>query len=141
MYDKLTPEQRSAVMGKIGGKNTSPEITVRRMLHRLGYRFRLHRRDLPGRPDIWLPRYRTAVFVHGCFWHGHRACKRATIPLTRREFWREKIERNRQRDARAQRALVEMGHRVLILWQCELRDETATAKKLDNALWKSSHND
>lgn len=119
MTDNLTPAQRSAVMSKIKGRNSSPEMKVRRLLHREGYRFRLHRRDLPGTPDIVLPRYRTAVFVHGCFWHGHD-CRRFSWPKTNAAFWREKISANRKRDSQAREALASMGWKVFVIWTCSL---------------------
>ena len=108
-------------MRRVRGRDTAPELAVRRLLHAHGYRFRLHRADLPGRPDVFLPRYKTAVFVHGCFWHGHVNCKRATIPETRREFWLAKIRRNQQRDSEAEEALERHGYQVVTIWQCEVR--------------------
>ena len=124
MVDTLTPEQRSERMSRIRGANTKPELKVRRLLHRCGYRFRLHRKDLPGRPDIVLPRHRAVIFVHGCFWHRHPdpTCRRARMPRTRREFWEAKLQGNRERDVRDQRALAEAGWRVLVVWECELGD-------------------
>lgn len=118
--DHLTPAARSENMSRIRAKDTAPERFVRSVLHRAGYRFRLHRRDLPGTPDMVLPRFRLAIFVHGCFWHGHQGCKRARLPRTRSEFWSAKIEANRKRDAKSSEALETMGYRVLTLWQCEL---------------------
>ena len=96
-------------MGRIRGKDTKPELRVRKALHAAGYRFRLHRKDLPGRPDITLPRHRTVIFVHGCFWHGHEGCKANRIPKTNPEFWSAKIDRNRERDARNRAELEAMG--------------------------------
>ncbi|MGP2492643.1 very short patch repair endonuclease [Mesorhizobium sp. PUT5] len=120
MPDKLTSESRSRLMSRIGGKNTAPELTVRKALHAAGYRFRLHRRDLPGTPDIVLPRYRSAIFVHGCFWHGHD-CPRGRLPVTRTEFWETKIRGNQARDARNKKALEARGWQVLTIWTCELK--------------------
>lgn len=120
MPDKLTSESRSRLMSRIGGKNTAPELTVRKALHAAGYRFRLHRRDLPGTPDIVLPRYRSAIFVHGCFWHGHD-CPRGRLPATRTEFWETKIRGNQARDARNKEALEARGWQVLTIWTCELK--------------------
>lgn len=112
-------------MARIGPKNTKPEMLVRRALYRLGFRFRLHRRDLPGRPDIVLPKYRTAIFVHGCFWHRHPGCRRATTPKTRVTFWRQKFEANIKRDRKATEALEQAGWNVLVLWECEIAAGTA----------------
>lgn len=121
MADWLTPEARSRVMASIGGKNTRPELLVRRLLHSMGYRFRLHRRDLPGTPDIVLPGRRKVIFVHGCFWHGHPGCRFATRPATRQEFWAEKIDRNQRRDRVAVARLRRLGWSVAIVWECSLR--------------------
>lgn len=122
MADKFTPEQRSRVMARVKGYNTGPEMLVRRMLHRLGYRFRLHRKDLPGSPDIVLPRHKKVIFVHGCFWHGHKGCHRAARPSTNTEFWNRKIDGNISRDRKSKRLLQAMGWRVLIVWQCKTKD-------------------
>lgn len=119
MTDFLTPEKRRRVMSAIKSRDTKPELIVRRMLHRAGFRFRLHRSDLPGRPDIVLPRYRTVVLVHGCFWHGHD-CGIFRPPTTREEFWREKISRNMARDSANLIALHALGWRVAEVWECEL---------------------
>ncbi|KQT83117.1 endonuclease [Aurantimonas sp. Leaf443] len=108
-------------MAKVRGKNTKPELVVRRALHALGLRFRLHRRDLPGRPDIVLPRHRLAIFVHGCFWHRHEGCRMASTPKTRRDFWEAKFEANVQRDRRNLETLQELGWRPEIVWECESR--------------------
>lgn len=121
MTDKLTPQQRKALMGRVRNKNTAPEMLVRRLLHRMGYRFRLHRRDLPGTPDIVLPKYRTVVFVHGCFWHGHEGCRRGTRPVSNKDFWNAKINRNCERDATATTSLVGAGWRVITVWDCEIK--------------------
>lgn len=123
-------------MRAVGQKHTAPEMTVRRMLHALGYRFRIHRRDLPGSPDIVLPKYKTAIFVHGCFWHRHPGCKKATTPKTRVPFWTEKFERNVLRDRQKETALREMGWQVLVVWECETKDTTALAMILSSALRK-----
>ena len=106
-------------MAGIGSRHTRPELAVRRVVHRMGYRFRLHRRDLPGRPDLVLPRHRLALFVHGCFWHRHEGCANCTNPKTRPEFWAAKFEQNRARDARVTAALGSAGWRVLTVWECE----------------------
>jgi DNA mismatch endonuclease (patch repair protein) len=130
LADVFIPEQRSRVMAAITGKDTRPERIVRRRLHALGYRFRLHRKDLPGRPDVVLPRHGAVVFVHGCFWHGHPRCRRARLPATRTDFWRDKIEKNRARDRRDRAALRRLGWRVLTLWECSLRDEERLTDRL-----------
>lgn len=120
MADRISPERRSANMARIRGKDTGPELAVRRMLHAAGYRFRLHRRDLPGTPDIVFPSRRKAVFVHGCFFHGHAGCRLAVTPSTRREFWSAKIGRNRDRDRLNVAALEDAGWAVAVVWECEL---------------------
>jgi DNA mismatch endonuclease (patch repair protein) len=116
------PATRRRNMAAIRGSDTTPELRVRKLLHRLGYRFRLHRRDLPGSPDVVLPRYRTVVFVHGCFWHRHPGCRYTTMPRTRMDFWARKFEQNVERDRRQQQQLTAMGWCVMIVWECELRD-------------------
>lgn len=120
MADIVAPETRSRMMAGIRGSNTKPEILVRSLLHRQGFRFRLHVRDLPGRPDIVLPRYHAVIFVHGCFWHGHD-CPLFRMPGTRADFWRDKIDRNRANDQKARNALLEAGWRVGVVWECALR--------------------
>jgi len=107
-------------MSRVRSRNTKPELVVRSLLHRMGFRFRVNRGDLPGRPDIVLPRYKTVVFVHGCFWHRHTGCKRATTPSTRREFWEAKFRANVMRDRRNGRELKKAGWRVIVLWECEV---------------------
>ncbi|KIN13895.1 hypothetical protein RO22_17850 [Halomonas sp. KHS3] len=117
----MTRPQRTYCMSRIQGKNTKPEMAVRSYLHGQGFRFRLHRTDLPGKPDLVLPRYRLVIFVHGCFWHRHRGCFYATSPATRKEFWRNKLEGNVSRDYRQQKELIELGWRVLVIWECGIR--------------------
>lgn len=131
--DRLSPERRSWLMSRVRGVNTKPEVAVRSILHRMGYRFRLHRRDLPGTPDIVLPRYSAAIFVHGCFWHGH-VCKRTKMPKSRKDYWIEKIETNQRRDRRARRRLRALGWNVIVVWECELKQPDRLAAKLKNAL-------
>ena len=132
--DKLSPEQRSRNMAQVKAENTRPEILVRSLLHRMGYRFRLHDKKLPGKPDIILPKYKAVIFVHGCFWHGHEGCKRGTIPATRTEFWRNKISSNKIRDSNNITDLKNLGYRCLVLWQCELKDETLLKQRLTDFL-------
>jgi DNA mismatch endonuclease (patch repair protein) len=122
MTDTLSTARRKELMARIKTKNTGPEMIVRRALHASGYRYQLHRKDLPGTPDIVFPRYRCVVFVHGCFWHGHHACRLAMIPKTRAEFWTTKIETNKTRDAKVQKNLQAAGWRVYIAWQCETKE-------------------
>lgn len=120
MADVLTPEQRRLNMRRIRAKDTKPELLVRRGLHAHGFRFRLHRKDLPGCPDLVFPSRRAVIFVHGCFWHGH-GCPLCKMPATRPEFWQMKIDRNRARDQKAIVALKSAGWRVLVVWECALR--------------------
>ena len=133
MADNRTKASRSALMSRIGGKNTAPELIVRKLLHALGFRFRLHRRDLPGTPDVVLPRLKTALFVHGCFWHGH-GCKIGQPPKSRQDYWLPKIERNKARDAEKAAALEAQGWRVIEVWQCETRDRERLAERLAHEL-------
>lgn len=118
--DTLTPEQRSRLMSRVKGKNTTPEKFVRSLLHRKGYRFRLYRKDLPGSPDIVLPKYRTAVFVHGCFWHRHPGCSKATMPKQNADYWHRKMAENVERDKHKERSLLEAGWNVVVIWQCAI---------------------
>ncbi len=138
--DKFTPEQRSHNMSCVKGRDTKPEKIVRGILHRLGYRFRLHRRDLPGKPDIVLPKHRKVVFVHGCFWHGHKGCSRAARPTSNIEFWNTKIDANMRRDATAQTELIKLGWKYLIMWQCEMRDTSTIKNKLTQFLQHNERN-
>lgn len=132
--DRLTKEHRSWNMSRIRGGDTKPEKIVRSTLHRMGYRFRLHRRDLPGTPDIVLPRHRTVIFVHGCFWHRHPRCKYAYTPKSRQAFWEEKFAANVVRDQRTQRRLRRMGWRVIVVWECEARKPERLVEKLSKRI-------
>lgn len=122
MVDRLTPERRSYLMSRVKGKNTTPELRVRRLAHALGYRFRLHRRDLPGKPDLVFPRLRKVILVHGCFWHRHAGCRLATRPKSNTEFWDSKFKRNVDRDRRVEAELRKIGWNVLVVWECETRN-------------------
>ena len=126
--DRLSKERRSWNMGRIRGKNTGPERVVRSRLHRMGYRFRLHVKKLPGRPDIVLPKYGTVIFVHGCFWHRHRGCRNCTTPTNRRECWVRKLEGNAARDKAHRRALGRLGWRVAVVWECETEKDRGLAR-------------
>ena len=129
MADTISKAQRSALMARIRGKDTKPEVFVRSALHRAGFRFRLYARGLPGRPDIVLPRHGVVIFVHGCFWHRH-GCALASEPATRRRFWQAKFEANMARDRRNARALRELGWRVLTVWECTLRTKTGRERAI-----------
>lgn len=133
MTDHVTPPKRSEIMKAVRTKDTGAEMIVRRLLHARGYRYRLHRRDLPGSPDIVFPRLRKVLFVHGCFWHGHE-CNKGRLPKSKLDYWRPKIEANKERDLRSIAALSELGWEVAVVWQCELRDESALMAKLNNFL-------
>ena len=123
-------EQRSRNMSAIKSKNTKPEIAVRKLLHSMGYRFRLHRKDLPGSPDIVLPKYKTVIFVHGCFWHRHENCKYASTPKTRQEFWEAKFRDNINRDKLNQENLSSKGWKIIIVWECEIKDKDFDLNRL-----------
>lgn len=127
--DTRTEEQRQRIMAAVKSRDTGPEIAVRRLLFAAGYRYRLHVAALPGRPDIVLPKHRVVIFVHGCFWHGHR-CRKGRLPKTRLDFWQAKIDRNRERDRAALIALRRAGWRVLVVWQCELQQPRRVEKML-----------
>lgn len=124
MADILSPTQRSANMRAIRGRDTAPELRVRRAAHAAGLRFRLQRRDLPGTPDLVFPRHRVALFVHGCYWHRHPDCRYTTVPSSNTEFWTTKFVANVERDARKTRELEEAGWRVAVIWECETRDQS-----------------
>lgn len=134
MADKFTPQERSRIMARVKGQNTNPERLVRSLLHRLGFRFRIHRKDLPGKPDIVLSKHRKVVFVHGCFWHGHEGCPRAARPTTNVEFWNKKIDGNIRRDINTQEALKALGWDSYVVWQCQTRDMEKLQKRLTDFL-------
>jgi DNA mismatch endonuclease, patch repair protein len=139
-HENLTSDQipvspiRSRNMAAIKGRDTGPELTVRKILHRLGYRFRLHRRDLPGTPDIVLPKYQTVIFVHGCFWHRHPGCRFTTYPKTRREFWDKKFSQNLARDKRTEIELTNATWHVLVIWECQTKDTSSLEARLKESL-------
>ncbi len=130
MTDRLSPARRSENMRRIRSRNTEPEMAVRRLLHGLGYRYRLHVKDLPGKPDIVFPSRRCIVMVHGCFWHGHKGCRESRMPLSNREYWVEKLERNYARDREHLRSLRRLGWRVMVVWECQ----TGSSNKLEPKL-------
>lgn len=123
MADRVTPAKRSEIMRAVKGKNTKPEMIVRSAAHRLGLRFRLHDQSLPGKPDLVLARWKTVIFVNGCYWHRHHSCRKATTPKSNTEFWQAKFACNQARDRRNRRQLVAAGWRVLTIWQCEARSQ------------------
>lgn len=125
---------RSLMMAKVRSRDTAPELRVRKLAHALGRRFRLHRRDLPGTPDLVFPRFKLAIFVHGCFWHRHPGCVRASMPLINVEFWKVKFQRNCIRDTRALDALTNLGWRVAVIWECETRSEPRLREILSTIL-------
>ena len=133
MVDILSRERRSWNMSRIRGKDTQPELAVRSALHRAGYRFRLHRKDLPGRPDIVLPKYRTVIFVHGCFWHHHSGCKLAYAPKSRVVFWNKKFRSNVDRDRRNASELRRLGWRVITVWECKVARPKSWLLRLPNS--------
>lgn len=130
--DTFSPEQRSEIMRRVRSTNTVPERKVRSLLHRLGFRFRLHRKDLPGKPDIVLPKYSSIVFVHGCFWHRHAGCINATTPASNQKYWLPKFKRTLERDQKNQMELNRLGWNVIVVWECELRELDRLAVRLMN---------
>ena len=140
MTDRLSAEQRSAQMSRIRATNTKPELFVRRLLHRMGYRYRLHVANLPGRPDLVFPSRRKVIFVHGCFWHQHSRCTDASLPKSRKQFWHKKLHRNVQRDKEQRSKLIEMKWDVFVVWECELKSLTL-ARRLARFLGPASVSD
>jgi len=131
--DHVEPKKRSAIMKAIGRQNTKPEMIVRSAAHHLGLRFRLHKKGLPGTPDLVFPKWKTVIFVHGCYWHRHPHCKRATVPKTNQDFWLKKLNRNVEHDKKVQKELQKRGWRVLVFWQCEVKSIEEATKLLRNA--------
>ena len=136
MTDIFSTEKRSDVMSKIKSKNTKPEKIVRSLLFSMGYRFRLHVKDLPGKPDIVLPKYKTVILVNGCFWHGHENCKDSGIPKTNSDFWYDKISKNKERDKRVSNELEQAGWKVLVVWECQINDKEKLISFLKTGLKK-----
>ena len=131
--DTVSVAQRSKIMAKVKARDTVPELAVRSLVHRLGFRFRLCRRELPGCPDLVLARHRCVIFVHGCFWHRHEGCEQATMPTSNVRYWRKKFKRNKERDARIASQLRELGWRVLTIWECQTKSESALRRLLKRA--------
>jgi DNA mismatch endonuclease (patch repair protein) len=129
--DVFDKEKRSEIMSKVKRENTKPERTLRSLLHKQGYRFRIHRRDLPGKPDVVLPKYKSVIFVHGCFWHRHPGCVKASLPSTNTDFWEKKFEKTITRDKENIIKLRQMGWRVIVVWECELKNPERVVEKLD----------
>lgn len=130
MTDTLSPKERSKRMSLVRAADTKPEMAVRRLVHGMGYRYRLHVRELPGKPDLVFRSRRAVIFVHGCFWHRHEGCSLARLPKSRVEFWKGKLEGNRERDTRKIERLIQDGWRVLVIWECDLKDMNKTAARL-----------
>ena len=139
--DRLTPERRSWLMSRVPQKHSLPELRVRRAAHALGLRFRLHRRDLPGSPDIVVPKHHVALFVHGCFWHRHLGCPKTSVPKSRQEFWQAKFDRNVARDREVEGALIRLGWRVETLWECETRSVEEITRRLGTIFSISARSD
>lgn len=136
MIDVFSPSERSRIMRRVKSKDTAPEMLVRRLVYSLGYRYRLHRKDLPGKPDLAFIAKKKAIFVHGCFWHAH-GCKRSKLPETRKEYWAAKIDRNQKRDEKNRELLTKLGWMVLSLWECELKDRNQLEKNIKQFLEES----
>ncbi len=132
--DVFSAEKRSAIMRRVKGKDTAPELVVRKLIWRMGGRYRLHRADLPGKPDIVLPGRKLAIFVHGCFWHGHDCARGARVPQANREYWLSKVARNTARDAETRVRLEAAGWRMAVIWECDLKDRPALERRLAGLL-------
>jgi len=134
MVDTFTPEKRSLIMAAVRGKNTKPELLIRRFLSAHGIGYRIHTASLPGKPDIAVLRYKVAIFIHGCLWHGHEQCSRGQLPKSRVEYWKAKIEANKQRDRLVEEGIRNAGWQPLVIWECQLRTQKAASVTLDNLL-------
>jgi len=132
--DVFSKNKRSWIMSRIKGRDTKPELEIRSLVHKMGFRFRLADRTLPGNPDLRLPRLKKVIFVHGCFWHGHKNCSRAKLPLSNVQFWEEKIEKNKQRDHQNIIVLKKLGWQSLLIWQCELKNHLKVKSKIEKFL-------
>lgn len=129
MADRITPEQRSRNMQQVHGKDTKPEVYIRRLLFSEGYRYRIHSNRIPGHPDIWMKKYNTAIFVHGCFWHRHKGCKYASVPSSNSEFWNDKFRKNITRDKEVIKNLSEKNIRCLVIWECTIKEMHRSQEK------------
>ena len=138
MTDTVDRKKRSEIMSRVGSRDTKPELIVRRIAHRLGFRFRLHRKDLPGCPDIVFPKYQSVIFVHGCFWHRHPSCKYASSPKTHVEYWENKFQSNVARDMRNEVLLHNLGWRTMVIWECEIKDRRGVARRISSYLRQTS---
>ncbi|MGI9055194.1 MAG: very short patch repair endonuclease [Pyrinomonadaceae bacterium] len=136
MADIFSKAKRSQIMSKISGKETKPEILVRKFLFGQGFRYRKNEKRLPGKPDIVLPKYKTAIFVHGCFWHGHQNCKKSALPQTNYEFWKSKIQGNTERDKSNQKQLKKLGWKVIVVWQCRIKNRELFEKTMKRVVQK-----
>lgn len=141
MVDKVDTETRSRMMANVKSKNTKPELKVRSLLHRKGLRFRLHGKDLPGKPDIILPKFKAVIFVNGCFWHGHKNCKLSKLPTTRIEFWQNKINKNQLNDEKNIEKLIKNKWRVCILWGCTIKGNKVNLETSINTIYEWLHSD
>jgi len=128
--DHVSPEKRSEIMALVRSKDTRPEMVIRKLVHSLGYRYRLHCTDLPGKPDLVFRSKKKVIFIHGCFWHGHKGCSKARLPNSRGDFWRAKREKNLRRDARVKRALNQKGWSYMVIWQCQIKDLKKVSRKI-----------
>lgn len=140
MVDIFSKDKRSNIMSRVKGKNTKPELMVRTLLHKMGYRFRLHQKDLPGKPDIILKKYKTVIFVHGCYWHRHDCKRGQSLPSSNKEFWKKKFQGTIERDEKACKQLKDLGWNVGIVWQCELKNPDDLVEKLKNILGSGKEN-